>query len=82
MAETIINVHEAKTHLSRIIEEVLRGKRVVIGRAGKPLVRLTPFMEKRRALRFGLLKGKGKVPSDFAAPLPDDVLSRFLGGSS
>ncbi len=77
--ETVVNVHEAKTHLSRIIEEVLEGKDVVIGKAGKPLVRLTPY-RRQRPLRFGLLKGKIKVSAGFDDPLPSDVLAGFLGG--
>ena len=74
---TVVNVHEAKTHLSRILEEVAAGTEVVIARAGKPVARLVPFEPAPRRKRLGLLKGRIRVPADFNAPLPPDVLSDF-----
>ena len=77
--ESIVNVHEAKTHLSRLIEDVLQGKAVVIARAGKPLIRLTPYEKKPKQIRFGLLSGKAAIPARFNDPLPARVLGRFFG---
>ena len=77
--ENIVNVHEAKTHLSRLIEDVLQGEEVIIARAGKPLIRLTPYEKKRKPIRFGLLSGKATIPDEFNDPLPARVLARFLG---
>jgi prevent-host-death family protein len=74
---TIINIHEAKTHLSRIVDEVAAGAEVIIAKAGKPMARLMPIESAERPKKLGLLKGKVKVPDDFNAPLPDDVLADF-----
>lgn len=73
-----INIHEAKTHLSRLVEEVAGGAEIVIAKNGVPRAKLVP-LEKPRALKFGVLKGKIRVPDDFDAPLPDDVLVLFEG---
>ena len=75
----IINIHEAKTHLSRIVDEVAAGAEVIIAKAGKPMARLTPLIVARRPKKLGLLKGKIKVPDDFNAPLSDDEIARFEG---
>jgi prevent-host-death family protein len=74
----VINIHEAKTHLSRIIDEVASGTEVIIAKAGKPMARLSPIAAKPRRKRLGLLKGKIKVPNDFNVT-PDDVIAYFEG---
>jgi len=72
-----INIHEAKTHLSRIVDEVAAGKEVLIAKAGKPMARLSPLKPTHKPIRFGLLKGKVKIAADFDAPLPDDIIDSF-----
>jgi prevent-host-death family protein len=72
-------MHEAKTQLSRLIEEVEAGEEVIVARAGKPVAKLSPIRGKRRRRRLGLLDGKFKIPADFDAPLPDEVLAAFHG---
>ena len=74
MAE--VNVHEAKTHLSRLLLRVAGGEEIVIARAGKPIARLVPFEPKKRRV-IGQDDGLFKVPDDFDAPLPDEVLGLF-----
>jgi prevent-host-death family protein len=76
---SIINIHEAKTHLSRIVDEVAAGAEVIIAKAGKPMARLSPLSGVRRKKRLGLLKGKIKVSDDFNTPLPEDVIASFEG---
>lgn len=76
---TIVNVHQAKTHLSRLLDEVAAGAEVVIAKAGRPVARLVPLEPVVRRKRFGLLKGRIDVPDDFDAPLPPDVLADFEG---
>ena len=76
MAE-IINIHEAKTHLSRIVDRVAAGAEVVIAKAGKPMARLVPIEAVVKPKKLGALKGKFKVPDDFNAPLDDSVLGQF-----
>lgn len=75
----VINIHEAKTHLSRIVDEVAGGAEVIIAKAGKPMARLTPITAPARKKKLGLLKGKVKVPDDFNAPLDADVIAHFEG---
>ena len=74
---TIINIHEAKTHLSRIVDEVAAGREVIIAKAGKPMARLAPLARVPRPKKLGLLKGKFKVPDDFNKPLDDAELAAF-----
>jgi prevent-host-death family protein len=76
---TIINIHKAKTHLSRIVDEVAAGAEVVIAKAGRPVARLVPLENQPRRKVLGLLKGKLRVPADFNAPLPADVIADFDG---
>jgi prevent-host-death family protein len=76
---TIVNVHEAKTHLSRLLEDVAAGADVVIARAGKPVARLVPIERLPKPKQLGQLRGRIKVPADFNAPLPADVLVDFEG---
>jgi prevent-host-death family protein len=74
-----INIHEAKTHLSRLLEQVAVGEEIVIAKAGKPIARLVPLEAPPKKRQLGLLKGKLNVPDDFDAPLTDDELILFEG---
>lgn len=74
-----INIHEAKTHLSRLVEIVAAGEEVIIAKTGKPMVRLVPLAKPPGRRKLGLLAGKMVVPDDFDAPLSDDVLASFEG---
>lgn len=75
----IVNIHDAKTHLSRIIDDVAAGAEVIIAKAGRPMARLVPISQPAKPKRLGLLKGKIKVPDDFNAPLDEEVLASFEG---
>jgi prevent-host-death family protein len=77
MKSTVINIHEAKTNLSRIVEEVAAGSEVVIAKAGRPVARLVPLAAAPHAKKLGLLKGHIQVPDDFNRPLPAAVLRQF-----
>jgi prevent-host-death family protein len=72
-----VNIHEAKTHLSRLLEKALAGEDVVIMKAGKPLVRLMPVATAPTLRKIGTAKGDFEVPEGFDAPLPDHVLDEF-----
>lgn len=71
-----VNIHEAKTHFSKLVDAVRSGDEVVIAMAGKPVAKLVPFAKKRKR-KFGVLKGKMKIAKDFDAPLSDDIISLF-----
>ena len=74
-----VNIHEAKTHLSRLLEEVSGGEEIMIAKAGRPVARLVPVAAACKPRKLGWLQGRFTVPDDFDAPLPDDVLSDFEG---
>jgi prevent-host-death family protein len=75
----VINIHEAKTHLSRIVDEVAAGAEIIIAKAGKPMARLSPIGTSAKPKKLGQLKGKIKVPDDFNAPLDEETLAQFEG---
>lgn len=71
-----VNIHEAKTHFSKLIDLVRCGDEIVIAMAGRPVAKLVPLARKPKR-KFGVLKGKIKIARDFDAPLPDDIISLF-----
>jgi prevent-host-death family protein len=78
---TVINIHEAKTHLSRIVEEVAAGREVIIAKAGRRVAKLVPLEPVGRPKKLGGLKGRVRVPDDFNALLDARVLAAFEGRS-
>lgn len=72
-----VNIHEAKTHLSRLLKRVAAGEEILIAKAGKPMAKLTPISKPQANRIPGLDKGAIQIPDDFDAPLPDDVLELF-----
>ena len=78
---TVINIHQAKTHLSRIVDEVAAGREVIIAKAGRKVARLVPIEPKPRPKKLGRLKGKFRIPDDFNQPLDEQVIAAFEGRS-
>lgn len=74
-----INIHDAKTQFSKLIEAVAQGEQVVIARAGKPVARLMSIDTKKSVRRPGALKGKISITDDFNAPLPSELIAAFEG---
>lgn len=74
-----VNIYEAKTRLSQLVDKAAAGEDVVVSRNGKPLVRITALIPEKRPVKFGVLKGKMKISPDFDAPLPNDVMTEFEG---
>ncbi len=72
----LINMHEAKTNLSRIAEEVALGEEIIVAKAGKPKMKLVPI-DKNKKIKFGALKGKIKISDDFDSPLPETIINDF-----
>ena len=75
-----VNVHEAKTQLSRLLARVAGGEEIVIARAGKPVARLLPVQGKSSRRTPGSLRGRIALSERFDDPLPDDELSAWEGG--
>jgi prevent-host-death family protein len=73
----LLNVHYAKTHLSRLLDRVAAGEEIVLGKHGKPVAKLVPIEPPVR--RPGRLKGKIKIAAGFDAPLPEDIAAAFRG---
>lgn len=75
-----VNIYQAKTQLSKLVDEAASGTDVVIARAGTPIARLTRISGKhKRMIGLGALEGKGWIADDFDAPLPDEILAQFEG---
>lgn len=68
---TIYNIHEAKTHFSKLLEQALNGEEVVIAKAGKPVARILPFVKEAPRRVPGIDKGKVIIMPDFDEPLPE-----------
>ena len=69
--EKPINIHDAKTHLSRLVERVEAGEEITLARAGRPVARLVPYRARREPRRPGLWKGRVLIGPDFDEPLPE-----------
>ena len=74
-----VDIHEARTHFSRLVDAADSGEEIVIAKAGRPAARLVPMEPVKVTRRFCGLKGKLRIAEDFDAPLPDDVLAAFEG---
>ncbi len=68
-----VNIHEAKTQLSKLIDRTSAGEEIVIAKHGKPVARLIPYHQVVTKREPGSLRGKIKIGKDFDAPLPDDI---------
>lgn len=74
-----VNIHEAKTHLSRLLEGVANGESFVIAKSGKPVAKVTPVLEKSPQ-RIGFMKGQFEVPDDFNSLFAEEIRSMFEDG--
>lgn len=73
----VFNVHDAKTHLSRLLDRVAQGEEILIARSGKPVAKLVRLKAEPR--QPGRLKGRIHIADDFDEPLPDEILAAFRG---
>lgn len=73
-----VNIHDAKTHFSRLVDRAAAGEEIVIARSGKPVARLVPLEGAPRRRQLGRLAGKIKLAPDFDE-LPDDLMAAFRG---
>jgi prevent-host-death family protein len=72
-----VNIHEAKTHLSRLVEQAVQGHEVIIAKAGKPMVRVVAVEALPAKRRLGFLAGKGRVDADVKTAFADEVDAMF-----
>ena len=78
---TTVNIHDAKTHLSRLVERAARGETVSIAKAGKPMAKIVPIEQPKdeTSRRLGFLAGQFRVPDDFDRMLEDEISEMFNG---
>ncbi len=76
-----VNIYEAKTQLSKLVDEAANGEDIIIARAGKPAARLTRIAPEQGRRELGVLDGQFEIPDDFNRPLPDEILNAFEDGS-
>jgi prevent-host-death family protein len=77
-----VNIHEAKTHLSRLVQRAANGEPFIIAKAGKPLVKVVPLdapTDGKKTSRLGFMKGAFKVPDDFDTMMADEIEEMFYG---
>ena len=75
-----LNIHEAKTHLSKYLERVAQGEIIILCKRNIPIAEIRPISQGCQTKRpIGLAKGKFEVPPDFFLPLPDDIIDSFHG---
>jgi prevent-host-death family protein len=79
MSETIYNLYEAKTSLSRLVDRAARGEEIILAKAGKPLAKLVPFHHPSMPRLPGGWEGRVRIADDFDAPLPPEVQAAFEG---
>lgn len=74
-----VNIHEAKTHLSRLVERVQAGEEIIIAKAGRPAARLVPIEGASRPVKIGGLKSAAPVPDDFNTMFEAEIEAAFSG---
>jgi len=79
MSETIYNLCEAKTSLSKLVERAANGEEIILSKAGKPLAKLVPYQRSSGPRQPGGWEGKLRIAEDFDAPLPPEIQAAFEG---
>ena len=74
-----VNIHAAKSQLSRLLDAAVAGEEVIIAKAGKPVARLVPIEKKQERRKLGTLAGQFTVPDELDDPLSDEILDAFEG---
>jgi prevent-host-death family protein len=74
-----INLYDAKTNLSQLVERAARGEEIIIAKAGRPLARLVPLAARTEPRPLGLFRGQVEIGDDFDAPLPEAMAAAFRG---
>ena len=76
-----VNIHQAKTQFSRLVDRVAGGEEIIIAKSGKPVARLVPYAPKGAVRRPGTMRGKIRIKKHFDEPLPKELLDSFEGKS-
>jgi prevent-host-death family protein len=75
-----VNIHAAKTHLSRLVEQAAAGEEIIIAKSGKPVARLCPLAETPRRRQLGVLNGKIEIPDNFDELYEEEIRAMFEDG--
>jgi prevent-host-death family protein len=81
MDESLLNLYEAKTSLSKLVDRAAAGEEIIIAKSGRPMAKLVPLAHGHKQRRPGGWQGKARIAEDFDAPLPDEILGAFEGDS-
>ena len=73
-----VNIHEAKTHFSKLVERVRQGEEITIAKGGRPVARLVPVKAEKARRKPGSARGLVRISADFDKPLPKELLKKFL----
>ena len=76
-----VNIHQAKTQFSRLVDRAAGGEEIIIAKSGKPVARLIPYAPKGAVRRPGTMRGKIRIKKNFDKPLPKELLDSFEGKS-
>ena len=76
----MVNIYEAKTNLSRLVDQAAAGEEIVIAKAGKPMAKLVPLTSTSRPIKLGLLEGQFTVPDDFNTMFEEEIRAMFEDG--
>ncbi|CCQ55030.1 type II toxin-antitoxin system Phd/YefM family antitoxin [Crocosphaera watsonii] len=77
-----INIYQAQTQLSNLLQRVALGEEIIIANGGVPVAKLVPFQEEQKSRPLGIDRGKFTTPDDFNAPLSDEIINSFYGEES
>ncbi len=80
MSELVLNLYEAKSSLSRLVDRAAAGEEIIIAKAGRPLAKLVPIASNAKLRQPGGWEGRVEISEDFDDPLPDPLLDAFEGG--
>ena len=78
---TKVNIHQAKTQFSRLVELAARGEEIIIAKSGQPVARLVPYQAKGVVRKPGAMRGKIRIKKNFDEPLPKELVASFAGKS-
>jgi len=74
-----INIHDAKTNFSKLVDQAAAGEEIIIAKAGKPMARLVPLQKQKRKIHFGVMKGKIEIREGFYDPMSEEEIALFEG---
>jgi prevent-host-death family protein len=76
-----VNIHDAKTNFSKLVDQAAAGEEIIIAKAGTPMARLVPLQKQKRKIQFGLMKGQIEIKQGFYDPMTEEEIALFEGAA-